>query len=102
MYDTCMDVNQLDRIGIFPLKKLIKDIGDSKITSKEWESQKYNVYDAIIQTKRSLNFDLFFRIGVWINPKNSSRHAFFVSVDYGAFGINFILIGSSSYAFSSP
>ena len=79
MYDTCMDVDALERIGIGPFMELINHIGGSNITSEHWTRENYNTIDTIVRTKRLLNIDLFFRTGVWINPKNSSRHVFFVS-----------------------
>ena len=67
--------------ALLSFKKLIRNLGDSNITSKEWNKSNYSVFDAIVQGTR-LNFNFFFTTGVTINTKNSSRHVFFVSKKY--------------------
>ena len=80
-YDTCMDHDKFEDNALLSFKNLIRSLGDSNITSKEWNKSSYSVFDAIVKGTR-LNFDFFFTTGVTINTKNSSRHVFFVSKKY--------------------
>ena len=78
-YDICVNHNNFEETTLSSFKKLIRSLGDSNITSKEWNKGNYNIFDAMVKGMR-LKFNLFFSTGVWINPKNSSKHVFFVSI----------------------
>ncbi|CAB4009091.1 endothelin-converting enzyme 2-like isoform X3 [Paramuricea clavata] len=77
-YDICMNHNNFEETTLSSFKKLIRSLGDSNITSKEWNKDNYNIFDAMVKGMR-LKFNPFFSTGVWINPKNSSKHVFFIT-----------------------
>lgn len=73
-----MEYSKFEVTAIESLKKLLKRLGDSKLTSKHWNKNKHNIFETIVTAMR-FDFNLFFTTSVRIHPKNSSKHVFYVS-----------------------
>ncbi|XP_028391096.1 endothelin-converting enzyme 1-like [Dendronephthya gigantea] len=74
-YDMCLTHGKFDDKALSTFREFIKRLGNSNITSNEWDEKNYDVFDAmVIGTRLKMHF--FFTTEVWINPKNSSEHVF--------------------------
>lgn len=74
----CLTHGKFDDKALWTFRALIERLGNSNITSNEWDEKNYDVFDAmVIGTRLKMHF--FFATKVWINPKNSSEHVFSVS-----------------------
>ena len=77
----CKDNRKFETTAISSFKKLMRHLGDSNITLKGWSKNGYNTFDALVKGTQ-LKFNIFFVIGVRMNPMNSSKQIFFVSKNY--------------------
>ena len=92
----CMDSRKFEDTAMSSFKKLMRRLGDSNITLKEWRKSDYNIFDVLVKGTR-LKFNIFFFTGVRMNPKNNSKHIFFVSENYNIARLLFCILSKRNY-----
>lgn len=78
-YDSCMDVDEIERLKGEPLKKLIKAYGSWSITDKNWEEKDWDFVSTLARIHKDLVSTSLFSMAVVIDNKNSSQNAITVS-----------------------
>ena len=74
-YDSCMDVDEMERLKGEPLKKLIKEYGSWSITDKNWEEKDWDFVSNLARIHKDLVSPILFSMAVVIDNKNSSQNA---------------------------
>ena len=74
-YDSCMDVDEIERLKGKPLKKLIKEYGSWNITDENWEEKDWDFVSNLARIHKDLVSPILFSMAVVINNKNSSQNA---------------------------
>ncbi|XP_020617115.1 endothelin-converting enzyme homolog [Orbicella faveolata] len=74
-YDSCMDVDEIERLKGEPLKKLIKEYGSWSITDKNWEEKDWDFVSKLARIHKDLVSPILFSMAVVIDNKNSSQNA---------------------------
>ena len=74
-YDSCMDVDEIERLKGKPLKKLIKEYGSWNITDENWEEKDWDFVSNLARIHKDLVSPILFSMAVVIDNKNSSQNA---------------------------
>ena len=78
-YDSCTDVQSIERLKGEPLERLIKRLGSCSITDKKWNETGWDLAAKLAEIHKNLERFVFFRMAVEIDHKNSSQHVLEVS-----------------------
>ena len=73
-YDSCMDLDEIERLKGEPLKKLIKEYGSWSITDKNWEEKDWDFVGNLARIHKDLVLPVLFSMVVVIDNKNSSQY----------------------------
>ena len=73
-YDSCMDLDEIERLKGEPLKKLIKEYGSWSITDKNWEEKDWDFVGNLARIHKDLVLPVLFSMTVVIDNKNSSQY----------------------------
>lgn len=74
-YDSCMDVEEIERLKGKPLQDLIRNYGSWSITDKGWVEHEWHLINNLARIHRDLALQLFFQTKVDIDNENSSQYA---------------------------
>lgn len=74
-YDSCMDVDEIERLKGEPLKKLIKEYGSWSITDEDWVEKDWDFVTNLARIHKDLVSPILFTMEVVIDNKNSSQNA---------------------------
>ena len=73
-YDSCIDVNEIERLKAKPLQKLISNYGSWSITDEDWVERDWHLIKNLARIHRNLAVHVFFKTSVEIDNKNSSQY----------------------------
>lgn len=81
-YDSCMDVDEIERLKGEPLEKLIKEYGSWSITDRNWMEKDWDFVTNLARIHKDLVLSILFSMAVVIDNKNSSQNAITVRWSY--------------------
>ena len=73
-YDSCMDVDEIERLKGEPLKKLINEYGSWSITDKNWEEKDWDIVRNLARIHKDLALPILFSMRVVTDEKNSTQN----------------------------
>ena len=73
-YDSCMDVEEIERLKGKPLERLIAEYGSWSITDKSWLEQDWELIPNLANVHKYLALPVLFSTTVVIDHKNSSQN----------------------------
>lgn len=76
-YQSCMDVNAIEKAGAGPLKDHIKKLGSWNF-DKEWSSRKWDFYKTLKTMHREFPAEVFFTVDVHSDPTKPHDKAEFI------------------------
>lgn len=81
-YDSCMDVDEIERLKGEPLKKLIKEYGSWSITDKNWKEKDWDFVTNLARIHKDLVSRILFSMRVLFDEKNSSQNVITVRLSF--------------------
>ncbi|XP_035231912.1 neprilysin-2-like [Stegodyphus dumicola] len=87
IYDSCMDIESIEKLGSQPLKRLLKDLGGWPVVEGDnWNESSFDWIQALIQIRRNgYNQDILMDLSVSENVKNNTVHT--ITLGRAEFGI---------------
>ncbi|XP_035228810.1 neprilysin-1-like, partial [Stegodyphus dumicola] len=87
IYDSCMDIESIEKLGSQPLKRLLKDLGGWPVVEGDnWNESSFDWIQALIQIRRNgYNQDILMDLSVSENVKNNTVHT--IKLGRAEFGI---------------
>ena len=73
-YDSCMDVDEIERLKGEPLKMLINEYGSWSITDKNWEEKDWDIVRNLARIHKDLALPILFSMRVMTDEKNSTQN----------------------------
>lgn len=81
-YDSCMDVEEIERLKGKPLERLIAEYGSWSITDKSWLEQDWELIPNLANVHKHLALPVLFSTTVVIDHKNSSQNVITLSESF--------------------
>lgn len=62
LYRSCMNEDEVNKLGVKPIKALINDLGGCPLLSQNWNPQKYSLMDQLVKVNKNFMFPLLLAI----------------------------------------
>ena len=79
MFDSCMDEEQIEKLGAAPLLDLIKEYGSWNVTDGNWTENSWDFMDTFVRIQKYLSIAPLFNMYVSADLKDSTKNIIVVS-----------------------
>ncbi|XP_015789311.1 neprilysin-1-like isoform X1 [Tetranychus urticae] len=84
-YKSCMNIEEVVKVGDIPLKKTLSDLGDWPVTNKKWTKPNWSFEELLGRLRGDYNQGIIIEQWIGVDDRNSSLHI--IQIDQMSLGL---------------